>query len=293
MAAPPRPTRRSRRRARSARPTSSRWSSRLPLLPQQGVRQGRRVGAALPARRRDQPADADASDPGAVPLRRQGRGDQELMADIQADRIRQDALRKTGSKLLMNATAAQPDGSATRSHFERLVTYHPNKQYWAELIAGVQRKPASPDRFARHLSPDARDRRYDQGQRLHGDGAARAAGRPRPPKASRSTSGLRRRRARHSAPRPTARSACDLATRKAEEAKVAPAKEADALAAAKEGTALVNVGFNQATSGQPARGAVLDRQGIAKGGLWRPRTPTCAWDRRWSPTIPRQTCCAA
>ena len=31
---------------------------------------------------------------------------------------------------------------------ERLVTYYPKKEYWAELIAGVQRKPGFSDRFS-------------------------------------------------------------------------------------------------------------------------------------------------
>ena len=195
----------------------------------------------------------------------------ELMADIQADEKAGKAPSEDRLKLLMNATAAQPDGSAYTFALERLVTYYPTKQYWAELIAGVQRKPGFSDRFSLDIyrlmlatggMTKASD--YMEMAQLALQAGLAAEGKSVVDKGF--AAGVlgtgpeadRQKRLR------------DLAARKAEEAKAeAPAREADALAA-KEGTALVNVGFNQATSGQPAKGAVLIDKGIAKGGLKRP-----------------------
>ena len=72
----------------------------------------------------------------------------ELMAEIQADEKAGKAPSEDRLKLLMNATARQPEGSAYMFALERLVTYYPKKEYWAELIAGVQRKPGFSDRFS-------------------------------------------------------------------------------------------------------------------------------------------------
>lgn len=53
----------------------------------------------------------------------------QLMAEIQADEKAGKAPSEDRLKLLMNATAAQPEGSAYTFALERLVTYYPSKQY--------------------------------------------------------------------------------------------------------------------------------------------------------------------
>ena len=63
---------------------------------------------------------------------------------------------------------------------EKLVTYYPKKEYWVDLLSRMQRKPNFSDR----LALDAYRLSLATGSmigadRLHGDGAARAAGRPR------------------------------------------------------------------------------------------------------------------
>ncbi len=61
----------------------------------------------------------------------------------------------------------------------------------------------------------------------------------------------------------------DLVTRKIEEAKAAQASQLQEAQAAKDGNALVAIGFAQAAGGD-AKGVALMQQGIAKGGLKRP-----------------------
>ena len=195
----------------------------------------------------------------------------QLMSDIQADEKAGKAPSEDQLKLLMNATARQPEGQAYTYALERLVTYYPKKEYWVELIAGVQRKPGFSDRFSLDIyrlmlatggAMKAND--YMEMTQLALQAGLAAEGKAAIEKGF--ASGVlgtgpeadRQKRLR------------DLATRKAEEARVEmPTKEAEALAA-KDGTALVAVGLNLATSGQAAKGAALIDKGIAKGGLKRP-----------------------
>ena len=62
----------------------------------------------------------------------------------------------------------------------------------------------------------------------------------------------------------------DLAVKQEAEARAAIDKQATEAAAAKDGNALVQVGYALVTLGQADRGVGLIEQGIAKGGLKRP-----------------------
>lgn len=195
----------------------------------------------------------------------------ELMAEIQADEKAGKTPSEDRLKLLMNATAAQPEGSAYTFALERLVTYYPSKQYWAELIAGVQRKQGFSDRFSLDiyrlmLATGGMTKANDFMEMTQ---LALQAGHAAEAKAA-IDKGFASGALGSGAEAERQKRLRDLAVRKAEEAKAeAPAKEADALAA-KEGTALVAFGFNQALSGQAAKGVTLIDKGIAKGGLKRP-----------------------
>jgi hypothetical protein len=195
----------------------------------------------------------------------------ELLAEIQEGEKAGKAPSEDRLKLLMNATARQPEGSAYVFALERLVTYYPKKEYWAELIAGVQRRPGFSDRFSLDIyrlmlatggMRSAND--YMEMTQLALQAGFAAEGKAAIEKGF--AAGLlgtgaeadRQKRLR------------ELAVRKADEARAeAATREADALAA-KDGAALVNVGLNQALSGQPAKGVALIEKGLAKGGLKRP-----------------------
>jgi len=195
----------------------------------------------------------------------------ELIAEIQADEKAGRAPSEDRLKLLMSATAAMPESSGYTFALERLVTYYPKKEYWAELIAGVQRKPGFSDRFSLDIY---RLMLATGGMRTANDymemtQLALQAGYAGEAKTAiekgfaagvlgNGAEGDRQKRLR------------DLAVRKAAEAKAElPAKEAEALTD-KDGNALVMVGFGMALSGQAAKGVVLIEKGIAKGGLKRP-----------------------
>ena len=107
--------------------------------------------------------------------------------------------------------------------------------------------------------------------RLHGDGAARAAGRP----AERGQAGGRQglRAAARSAPAPQAerhKRLRDLVDKRLAEDTASRAEDETQAAGGEDGDALVAIGMNLVYSGQAAKGVQLMQQGIAKGGLKRP-----------------------
>lgn len=195
----------------------------------------------------------------------------ELTAGIQADEKAGRAPSEDRLKMLMSVSAKQPEGAAYMLALDRLVTYYPKKEYWAELIDRVQRKPGFSDRFSLDIyrlmlatggMRTAND--YMEMTQLALQAGYTEEARNAIEKGF--ASGLlgtgpeaeRQKRLR------------DLTMRKVEEAKTqAAAKEAEAQAA-KEGNDLVNVGFNLALSGKAAQGVKLIEQGIARGGLKRP-----------------------
>lgn len=195
----------------------------------------------------------------------------ELMAEIQADEKAGKTPSEDRLKLLMNATAAQPESGGYTFALERLVTYYPTKQYWGELIAGVQRKQGFSDRFSLDIYrlmlatgnlTKANDFMEMTQLALQAGLAAEAK--------SVIDKGFAAGALGTGAEADRQKRLRDLAVRKAEEAKAELAtKEAEALAA-KEGTALVSLGFALATGGQAAKGVGLIDKGIAKGGLKRP-----------------------
>lgn len=195
----------------------------------------------------------------------------ELVAAIHADEKAGRAPAEDRLKMLMSATAKQPEGAAYMLALDRLVTYYPKKEYWVELIDRVQRKPGFSDRFSLDIyrlmlatggMRNAND--YMEMTQL-----ALQAGFAEEAKSAIDkgfASGVlgtgaeadRQKRLR------------DLTIRKLEEARAqAAAKEAEALAA-KDGADLVSYGFNLALSGKAAQGVKLIEKGIAKGGLTRP-----------------------
>jgi hypothetical protein len=195
----------------------------------------------------------------------------ELMAQIQADEKAGKAPSEDRLKLLMNATARQPESSAYAFALERLVMYYPKKEYWAELIAGVQRKPGFSDRFSLDIyrlmlatggMRTAND--YMEMTQLALQAGLAAEGKAAIDKGfaegvlGTGAEADRQKRLR------------DLAVRKTEEERAeAAAREAEALDA-KDGAALVAVGLNRVFSGQAGKGVKLIEKGIAKGGLKRP-----------------------
>ena len=195
----------------------------------------------------------------------------ELMAEIQADEKAGRAPPEDQLKLLMNASASLPEGGGYSFALERLVTYYPKKEYWAELIAGVQRKPGFSDRFSLDiyrlmLATGGMTKANDYMEMTQLALQAGFAEEARNAIDKGFAAGIlgvgpeadRQKRLR------------DLTMRKLEEARAQAATKEAAALADKNGTDLVNFGFNLALSGKAAQGVKLIEQGIAKGGLKRP-----------------------
>jgi hypothetical protein len=154
---------------------------------------------------------------------------------------------------------------------EKLVTHYPRKEYWADLMGRVQRKPNFSDRLVldtyrlmlatgsmRSASDYMEMAQLAVQAGLAGEGVqvvdkGFVAG----------VLGTGAEAERHKRLK-------DLVVKRAEEEKQALATRQAAAASAKSGNDLVDLGFSQAFLGDPKKGIAMMEQGIAKGGLKRP-----------------------
>lgn len=154
---------------------------------------------------------------------------------------------------------------------EKLATWYPKKEYWADLLARIQKKPG----FADRLTLDVYRLKFVSGN-VGGAGdymemaqLALQQGYPVEAKKvvdegyAKNILGTGADAARHQRLR-------DLVSKQlAEDQKNLTQGEKQA-AAVKEGTGLVNIGLNLVLNGQNDKGLALMEQGIAKGKLKRP-----------------------
>ena len=195
----------------------------------------------------------------------------ELTTEIQAAEKAGTPPPQERLNLLLNAGTQMKDTNTTVYALERLVTYYPKKEYWVDLLSRMQRKPNFSDRLALDTyrlslatgSMTAANDFMEMAQ------LAVQAGLPAEGKQvidkgfatgvlGNGAEGERHKRLR------------DLVGKRLAEYQLArPAAEKEA-AADKDGTALVNAGFNLVFSGQANTGLPMMQQGVAKGGLKRP-----------------------
>ena len=132
----------------------------------------------------------------------------ELTVEIQARRARRNAARRGSPQ-----AAPERGVEAGRQQRLRLRDGKAGHVLPEEGVLGRSAEPHAEEAQllrppgARRLSPVARDRQHDRAGRLHGDGAARAAGRPRERGQAGDRQGDQQRRARAAARRPTVPSA--------------------------------------------------------------------------------------
>jgi len=197
--------------------------------------------------------------------------ERELRAEIVAAEKAGSAPPEERIKLLMNAALKQNDNAAYVFAMEKLVTYYPKKEYWADLLSRLQRQPNFSDRFALDVyrlslatGVMSKPNDYMEMAQLAVQAGYPAEGKQVAEKGfAAGVLGTGAEAERH-------KRLQDLMNKRTEEAKAGVAKsEAEALAA-KDGNSLVTVGYGLVTSGQGAKGIGLMQQGIAKGGLKRP-----------------------
>lgn len=195
----------------------------------------------------------------------------ELMAEVQALERAGGAPPEDRLKLLLNAASKQGDNNAYVFAMEKLVTYYPKKEYWADLLSRMQRKSGFSDR----LSLDAYRLSLATGSMtapadfmemaqlaLQADLASE--GKQVVDKGFASgVLGTGAEAQRHKRLR-------DLVDKRLAEDKATRAQDEQQAAAAKSGDPLVAAGLSLVYSGQAAKGVELMQQGIAKGGLKRP-----------------------
>jgi hypothetical protein len=170
-----------------------------------------------------------------------------------------DAQQRTGNNAGQTAT------------LDKLLAYYPKKEYWSILLGRLPRKSGFSDRF----SLDLFRLRLATGNLSKTDDfvemvqLALQAGLPAEGKAvaekgfASGALGSGAEAERHKRLR-------DLAIKQEAEGKGSVDKQAQEAAAAKDGNALVQVGYAYVTMGEYDKGIALIEQGIAKGGLKRP-----------------------
>jgi len=197
--------------------------------------------------------------------------ERELRVELQADENAGRAPPEDRLQLLASCYLKQKDTLGYAMTLEKLVTYYPKKEYWADLVYRIETKPG----FAPRLSLDlyrlklALGIPQSAGQFVEMTQLALQAGFPAEAKTfvdrgfAAGVLGSGPDADRHKRLRA-------LATKSAtEDQKTLAQDEADA-AAAKDGTGLVNTGFVYVVRGEFEKGIDLMERGIRKGGLKYP-----------------------
>jgi hypothetical protein len=186
----------------------------------------------------------------------------------------EQAGRKPGEDdLLRLADASQRQNNQAQysATLEKLVLHYPKKDYWSAYLARIQRKPG----FADRLGLDVMRLKFANGliatpdEYMEMAQLALQAGLPHEAKQivdkgfSAGVLGTGAEAERH-------KRLQALTEKQVAEASAGIAAEAAEAAQAKDGNALVKVGYAYVTMGQPDKGLPMIEQGIAKGGLKRP-----------------------
>jgi hypothetical protein len=194
----------------------------------------------------------------------------ELTAEVKAAEAAGTPPGEDRLQLLLNSAIKLNDNGTYVYTMEKLVTYYPKKEYWADLLSRMTRKPGFSDRlvldtFRLSLATGSMSATGDymemaqlalqaglplEGLQVVDKGFAAGA-------LGKGADAERHKRLR------------DLVTKKLDEARAAQADTLKQAQADKDGSALVNIGFDLVMGGQGAQGLALMQQGIAKGNLKR------------------------
>jgi hypothetical protein len=194
----------------------------------------------------------------------------EVSGQVRAAEAAGQAPAEESLQLLTNIALKQNDKAAYVAALEKLVTYYPKKEYWQDLVQRISSKPGFSDRHALtvYRLKLARGQLTSANDYMEMSQLAMQAGIPaeaRKVVEQGFSAGIlgagaeadRQKRLR------------DMVGRAfAEEDKNRAKVEAEA-AAAKDGTALVNLGYGYVAVGQADKGLNLMEQGIRKGGMKR------------------------
>lgn len=196
----------------------------------------------------------------------------ESLIDIQADEKAGRTPSEEKLQLLANSYLRQKNTNGYIATIEKLLNYYPKKSLWADVISRLQKKPGFSDRLAldvyrlqlatgnltatndyMEMSQLALQAGFPgEAKKVVDEGYANGA-------LGKGSEVERQKRLK------------DLVEKRvAENQKVFAGADEAAANAAKDGNALVSLGYNMYTSGQTAKGISLMEAGIKKGELKRP-----------------------
>ena len=195
---------------------------------------------------------------------------EELETRVAADEAAGRTTPEQTLRLLSSSYVQAKDDAGYVRTLERMATSYPKPEYWSELLSRVTKQPGFSERlwldvyrlrFAANLMRNA-DEYVEMAQLALNAGYPGEAMKVIDRGLSLSLLGNGKDAANHGALR-------DRASKAAEKDSADLARAEGAARSAREGDALVNVGFAHVTSGTPAKGVPLMEQGLAKGNLRR------------------------
>ena len=195
----------------------------------------------------------------------------ESLTDIEADEKAGRAPAEDKLLLLANSYLRQKNNSGYIATIEKLLNYYPKKSLWADIISRLQKKPGFSDRLALDVyrlqlatgNLSSTSDYMEMAQLALQAGFAAEGKKVIEEGFSSGALGKGAEADRHKRLR-------DLANKKIAEADKSAAAELADANAAKDGNALVRLGYSQVTAGQAAKGVESIEAGIKKGGLKRP-----------------------
>jgi hypothetical protein len=194
----------------------------------------------------------------------------ELLVDVQAEEQAGTAPAEDQLQLLANAYLKQRDNAGYADTMEKLVRFHPKRDYWLAVVYSVSTRAGFAERLALDLArlKLATGTLRTAAEYLEAAQLSLQTGFPAEAKKivdEGYTAGLLGKGAdaeRHKRLK-------DMATKNLAEDKKTLGQDDAQVAALKEGTALLNTGFNYVLFGRADKGLALMEQGMRKGGLKR------------------------
>lgn len=195
----------------------------------------------------------------------------ELNAEFAADEKAGNKPAEERLQMLASCDLKLNDHAGYASTLERLVVHYPKKEYWADLVHRIQKKPGFADRLALDVYRLKLASGNLNGAGDHMEMAQLALQQGYPAEAKKvveqgyaaNVLGSGSDAARHNRLR-------DMVAKQFADDQKGLVQNDNQAAAAKDGNALVNNGFNHALSGQFDKGIAMIEQGIARGGVKRP-----------------------
>lgn len=196
----------------------------------------------------------------------------ESLADVQADQKAGRTPSEEKLQILANSYLRQKNTAGYIDTIEKLLAYYPRKSLWLDVISRLQKKPGFSDRLALEVFrlQLATENLTSTSDYMEMAQLALQAGYPGEAKKvvdagyaagalGKGTEVARHQRLKDLVEKNVAENATKLSSGKAE-------KEATA---AKDGSELIQVGYNFFTSGQQQKGLSLIEAGVKKGGMRR------------------------